>query len=134
MRLRPGAAGLPAALALGLAACAASTDYLEYRPSGSPQAVADRLFTAIRGCWFAEDEKAFADYALEAELASHSNRPRILLVGADDRGGLPRLVVEASREKGRTSVKLFGPLLATPLGPRAQTDVARWSRGSTACA
>lgn len=130
MRLRPYAAGLVATLA----GCAASTDYLEYRPSGSPQVVADRLLTAIRGCWFAEGEDAFSDYALEAELASHSNRPRILLVGAGDRGGLPRLVVEASRERGRTSVKLFGPLLATPLGPRAQADVARWSRGGTGCA
>lgn len=134
MRLRPYAAGLVTVLALGLAGCAASTDYLEYRPSGSPQVVADRLLTAIRGCWFAEGEKAFADYALEAELASHSNRPRILLVGAGDRGGLPRLVIEASRERSRTSVKLFGPLLATSLGPRAQADIARWSRGGTGCA
>ena len=116
-------------IAVLLAGCATSTDYLEYRPKGSPQAVADTLLTSIRTCWFGEGESGFAGYAYEPELASHSNRPRVLIVRASEPGGLPQLIVEASRENRRTSVKLFGPLLATPLGPRIQADIARWTSG-----
>jgi hypothetical protein len=124
----PVAAGL---IALFVSGCATSTDYLEYRPSGSPQRVADTLLSSIRTCWFGESESAFADYAYEPELASHSNRPRILIVRANEPGGLPQLVVEASHEKRRTSVKLFGPLLATPLGPRIQADIDRWTKSGS---
>lgn len=131
MPARLAAAGLAGLL---LSACATSTNYLEYRPKGSPQVVADRLLTSIRACWFAEGEAGFADYAFEPELASHSNRPRILIVRKSEPGGLPQLVVEASRENRRTSVKLFGPLLATPLGPRIRADIDRWSGGQSGCA
>jgi hypothetical protein len=127
----PVAAGL---FALIISGCSTSTDYLEYRPSGSPQRVADTLLSSIRTCWFGEGESAFADYAYEPELASHSNRPRILIVRASEPGGLPQLIVEASRENRRTSVKLFGPLLATPLGPRIQADIDRWTKGNSGCA
>jgi hypothetical protein len=116
-----------------LSGCATSTDYLEYRPKGRPQLVADQLLSAIRKCWFGSSENRFSAYAYEPELASHSNRPRILIVRDDDPGGLPQLVVEASREKGRTSVKLFGPLLATQLGPQIQGDVKRWTEGQSDC-
>ena len=120
--------------ALLVSGCATSTDYIEYRPAGSPQVVADRLLTSIRACWFGEAGNDFAGYAYEPELSSHSNRPRVLIVRANERGGLPKLVVEASLENRRTSVKLFGPLLATTLGSRIRSDIGRWTDGQSGCA
>ncbi len=130
MPLRLATAGI---IAFSLTACATSTDYLEYRPKDRPQIVADRLLSAVRTCWFGDNGNGFSGYAYEPELASHTNRPRILIVRDDEPGGLPRLVIEASREKSRTSVKLFGPLLATPLGPRIQGDIKRWTSGQSDC-
>jgi len=121
-------------LAILLTGCATSTDYLEYRPQDRPQVVADRLLSSIRSCWFGEAEKDFAGLAYEAELSSHSNKPRILVVKADEPGGLPQLIVEASKTRRRTSVKVFGPLLTTPLGPRIRADIDRWTGGRSGCA
>ncbi|HMB46749.1 MAG TPA: hypothetical protein VKN63_00580 [Afifellaceae bacterium] len=132
MRADIATATLTALVAMLLAGCATSTDYLEYRPMGSPQRVADRLLTSIRACWFSQTGGGFSGYALESELASHSNRPRLLIVRENERGGLPQLVVEASRDNRRTSVKLFGPLLMTPLGPRIRADIERWTSGQPA--
>lgn len=113
--------------------CATTTDYLEYRQTDRPQIVAARLLSAISSCWFADDNPDFADYRREAELQSHSNKPRILLVKADEPGGLPQLIIEASKQRRRTSVKLFGPLLTTTLGPKIRSDVERWTAGGTNC-
>ncbi len=121
------------AVTILLSGCATSTDFLEYRPKGSPQLVADRLLSSIKSCWFGDGEGAFAGLAFEAELSSHSNRPRILIVNADEPGGLPQLIVEASKPRRRTSVKLFGPLLAGPLGPRIRADIDRWTDGNPGC-
>ena len=122
-----------AGLALSLAGCATATDYLEFRQTERPQVVAARLLSAVDSCWFGEREDDFSAYRREAELQSHSNKPRILLVKADEPGGLPQLIIEASRERHRTSVKLFGPLLATPLGPSIRSDVDRWTGGKSDC-
>ena len=116
-----------------VAGCATTTDYLEYRHADRPQIVAARLLSAIEACWFSGDDAGFSTYRREAELQSHSNKPRILLVKVGEPGGLPQLIVEASRSGRRTSVKLFGPLLATPLGPKIRSDIGRWTKGNTAC-
>ena len=122
-----------AGLAMALAGCATTTDYLEFRDADRPQVVAARLLTAVDKCWFGERKDAFSAYRREAELQSHSNKPRILLVKADEPGGLPQLIIEASRERRRTSVKLFGPLLTTPLAPEIRADIDRWTGGNTDC-
>lgn len=129
--MRHGFAGV--GLTAVLAGCATTTDYLEFRHAERPQIVAARLLAAVESCWFRENDTAFSAYRREAELQSHSNKPRILLVKASEPGGLPQLVIEASQERRRTSVKLFGPLLATPLGPRIRGDVDRWTGGDTGC-
>ena len=122
-----------AGLAMVLTGCATTTDYLEFRDTDRPQVVAARLLTAVDTCWFGERKDAFAALRREAELQSHSNKPRILLVKADEPGGLPQLIIEASRERRRTSVKLFGPLLTTALGPQIRSDIDRWTGGKTDC-
>ena len=129
MRLRFVGSGL----AMVLTGCATTTDYLEFRDTDRPQVVAARLLAAVDSCWFGQRKNAFSAYRREAELQSHSNKPRILLVKADEPGGLPQLVIEASKERRRTSVKLFGPLLTTPLGPQVRTDIDRWTGGKTDC-
>ena len=121
------------ATALFITSCASTIDYLEFRQTERPQIVAARLLKAVDSCWFGENRDEFSAYRREAELQSHSNRPRILLVKAGEPGGLPQLIIEASRERRRTSVKLFGPLLNTPLGPRIRGDVDRWTGGRTNC-
>ena len=122
-----------AGLAMVLTGCATTTDYLEFRDTDRPQVVAARLLTAVDTCWFGERKDAFAAFRREAELQSHSNKPRILLVKAEEPGGLPQLIIEASRERRRTSVKLFGPLLTTALGPQIRSDIDRWTGGKTGC-
>jgi hypothetical protein len=108
--------------------------YLEYRTREAPVAVAARIATGVRDCWFGERRGAFASLVFAPELDSYSGRPRVLIVPADNPGGLPRLVIEASRDGEATSVKLFGPLLAAAEGGRIARDVERWTKGATACA
>jgi hypothetical protein len=122
-----------------LAACVSSpppqpgTGYLEYRTAEAPAAVAARIAGGVRDCWFGERKQAFASLFFAPELDSYSGRPRVLIVPADSPGGLPRLVIEASREGSATSVKLFGPLLGTAEGAAIARDVERWTQGATAC-
>ena len=130
------AAGCCAAL---LAGCVGSpprqaAGYLEYRTDEEPATVAARIAGSVRDCWFGGRRQAFASLFFAPELDSYSGRPRVLIVPAENPGGLPRLVIEASREGSATSVKLFGPLLATAEGAGISRDVERWTKGATACA
>ena len=111
-----------------------AASYLEYRTREAPVAVAARIAASVRDCWFGERRPAFASLSFAPELDSYSGRPRVLIVPAENPGGLPRLVVEASRDGNATSVKLFGPLLASAEGGTIARDVERWTRGATACA
>ena len=122
---------------LGLAACqskpTATRDYAEYRSGEKPVAVAARIAENIPRCWFSGTRPAFAPYSYAPELTSYSDRPRVLIVPKSDPGGLPKLVIEASSAGGGTSVKLFGPLMASPEAAAINRDVGRWVDGAASC-
>lgn len=123
--------GLVLAAALAAAGCqsAPKKDYLEFSAAGDPTDVASALAKQVGACWFgnaAGQPGRFDGLVYAPELNAYAGRPRILLVPESDPGGLPQLVIEASEAKGATSVKLFGPLLATAGGPGIRADVGRW--------
>lgn len=126
--------GCAAALATTLAACATSApDYLEYAAYQDTNIVATRIAARVGACWFDGGNDAFSRFAYAPELNSFSGKPRILVVPKADPAGLPQLVIEVSKGKRATVVKLFGPLLATAGGTAIQRDVERWADGSTDC-
>jgi hypothetical protein len=123
-----------AALAFLLAACqTAPKDYAEFRSGQDAMTTAARIAENVGACWFSGDRTAFADYSYAPELTSYSNRPRVLIVPADDPAGLPVLIIEASREDRETRVKLFGPLMASAEATPIARDVERWAGGSSGC-
>lgn len=106
--------------------------YLEYRTGSDPVTVMARMASNIEACWF---EKRAGDFqGLIYAPERNSGASRILLVPKDNPGGLPQLIIEATQDKRSTSIKVFGPLLNTNLGPTLQTDVAAWSEGRAGCA
>ncbi len=123
------------AVALLLAGCQSvpKKDYLEFNAASDPTNVASALSERMAECWFATGRADFADFIYAPELNSYAGRPRILVVSRTDPGGLPKLVVEASKAKRGTSVKLFGPLLSTGSGPGISADVGRWVTGQDGC-
>ena len=135
---RIGAARLGALLVLLAAAgCQSkpggSRDYAEFRSNEQPATVAVRISDNAAACWFAGTRPAFAQYSYAPELTSYSNRPRVLVVPKADPGGLPKLVIEASKADAGTSVKLFGPMMASAEAPAISRDVGRWVGGETGC-
>ena len=134
MKRHSSAAAIGAALLL--AACQsrpAPADYVEFRSGDAPSTTASRIAENIGACWFAGGRPAFAAYSYVPELASYSDRPRILIVPESDPTGLPRLVVEASPAEGGSAVKLFGPLMTGAEAQAINRDVARWAGGTTGC-
>ena len=122
------------ALAIALSACATrAPDYLEYAAYQDTDTVANRIAERVGACWFNGGNRTFARFAYAPELNSFSGKPRILIVPKSDPAGLPQLVIEVSKGKHATVVKLFGPLLATAGGTAIQRDVERWADGSTDC-
>jgi hypothetical protein len=120
--------------ALLLAACQSGpTDYLAFQSPQQPVAVASRIADNVGACWFADGRENFAAYSYVPELASHSNRPRVLLVDKSDPTGLPKLVIEAVEEDRGASVRLFGPLMAGADAAAIRDDVERWADGATGC-
>lgn len=91
----------------------------------------EQVAIAAHRCWFASKDPAFKPYRFANELNSMSGQPRFLLVPAKNYGGLPALVVQARAPSAKLEV--FGPLLQEPLGSRVQSDLLRWSTGSTNC-
>ena len=124
-----------AALAAFLGACQteAPKSYLEYSSPQDPVSVSSRISANVGACWFAGKRPEFASFSYAPELISYSGRPRVLIVRKADPTGLPTLVIEASKGQHGTSVKLFGPLLATAEAPVIRTDVQRWVAGGTGC-
>ncbi len=109
------------------------TDYAEFRSSRDPATVAASISDNVAACWFGGTRPAFADLIYVPELTSHSNRPRVLVVAKSDPTGLPKLIVEASAAARGTSVKLFGPLMATAEASAISRDVGRWTGGASGC-
>jgi hypothetical protein len=122
--------------ALFVAACqsAPPKDYVEFRAAQDPVTVAARITESVGACWFGGGRSAFAGYSYAPELTSYSNRPRVLIVPKEEPHGLPKLVVEASRAEGGTSVRVFGPLMGSAEGPAISRDVERWAGGAAGCA
>jgi hypothetical protein len=117
-----------------LAGCqSAPKDYVEIRAPQDPVTVASHIADNIGTCWFSGKRSSFADYSYAPELTSYSNRPRVLIVPKNEPHGLPQLVVEASAAKRGTSVKLFGPMLASGEAAAIHADVARWAGGASGC-
>jgi len=121
-------------LFLALAACTQtgvmSTDDAARQ---SPQAMVVRVAKQAQTCWFAKKDPNFAKYRLASEVNSFSGKPRFLIVPSNNPAGLPKLVVQAERQSGRTELSIFGPLLATPAGPKLNSSLRSWARGSTRC-
>ena len=121
-------------LATTLAACTTrAPDYLEYAAHQDTNTVAARIAERVGACWFTGGNRSFSRFAYAPELNSFSGRPRILVVPKADPAGLPQLVIEVSKGKLATVVKLFGPLLASRHGTAIQRDVERWADGGTEC-
>ena len=117
-----------------LAACQSGpADYLAFQSPQRPVPVASRIAENVGACWFGDGREAFADYSYVPELASHSNRPRVLIVDKADPTGLPKLVIEAVEEERGASVRLFGPLMASAEAAAIRRDVERWADGATGC-
>jgi hypothetical protein len=130
------ALGAACVLAVFLGAC--QTDekpkgYLEFESPQDPVAVSGRIAENVGACWFRQNRTAFAGYSYTPELTSYSGRPRVLIVSASDPTGLPKLVIEATKNDRGTSVKLFGPMLGGANAPGIMRDVQRWTAGATDC-
>ena len=127
--------GRCAALAvLLLAGCqTAPTDYLAFEARREPVNVAAGIAENVGACWFGGGRPAFAELSYAPELASYSNRPRVLIVQKADPTGLPLLVIEAVEADRGASVKLFGPLMASAEAPAIRRDVERWAGGASGC-
>ena len=125
-----------AAVASFLAACQTApgpADYLGFRSDRDPASIAASISDNVAACWFGGGRPAFADLIYVPELSSHSNRPRVLVVDKSDPTGLPKLIIEASAAARGSSVKLFGPLMATAEAAAISRDVNRWTAGASGC-
>ena len=108
-------------------------DFAEFRSSQDPATIASHIADNVRACWFPGGRPAFAEFSYAPELNSYAGRPRILIVEKSHPGGLPKLVIEATQAERGTSVKLFGPLMASAEAPAISRDVQRWAGGSAGC-
>ena len=122
-------------LLCGLAAACQSTPNgpgnFSLASSDAALPVMERIALTARECWFRSGDPQFAEFRMAPELVSFSGRPRILLVPRNNPNGLPLAVIEATGTN--TTINVYGPALARPVGNRIRTDVARWSAGPTAC-
>ena len=102
-------------------------------PKPGARFIGQVLAENVRACWFGGARPAFADFSYAPELNSYAGRPRVLIVEKSDPGGLPKLVIEASKAERGASVKLFGPLMAGGEAPAISRDVERWAGGAAGC-
>ena len=118
---------------LGLLAGCQNTDGLApvtARDNSAAIAVLQRVNAGAQDCWRKDPE--FRAYRFIPELDTRMGKPRILVVEAKAAQGLPKLVIEAEGRPPRISQ--YGPLAQTPLYPRIEADVSRWSGGGSGCA
>jgi hypothetical protein len=121
------------AAALLVAACQTTQQgYVLLHAGQAPLDVAENIANKVGTCWFKRGSSAFKGLSYAPELSS-PDRPRVLIVKADDPGGLPQLVIEAVKAKRGTDIRLFGPLMATDKASRIRRDVAFWAGGGHSC-
>lgn len=77
-------------------------------------------------CWLKDSE--FAGYGIVPELDTTST-PRVLIIPRGKPQALPKAVIVASAN----SAQFYGPLSASPLAGRINSDIARWASGATGC-
>jgi len=99
----------------------------------TPQSTMVHVAKRIQACWFKNGNAAFKPYRMAAEVNSFSGKPRVLIVPKNRPGGLPKLVVQAERVNGITTVSTFGPLLQSSGGARLESSVRHWARGNSSC-
>ena len=132
----PGAAAAVGLTAVLLASCQSrgpARDYAEFPSNQDAVTTASGITDQMRQCWFGDARGAFAAYSYAPELNSFSGRPRVLVVEKTDPTGLPKLVVEATSSERGSSVKLFGPLMASAEAVSISRDIERWAGGATGC-
>jgi hypothetical protein len=122
-----------AAAALLVAACQTTPQgYVLLHAGQAPLDAAENIANKVGTCWFKNGGGAFEGFSYAPELSS-PDRPRVLIVNADDPGGLPQLVIEAVKAKRGTDIRLFGPLMETDQASRIRRDVAFWAGGGRNC-
>lgn len=77
-------------------------------------------------CWLKDAD--FKAYGIVPELDT-SGTPRLLVIPRGKPQSLPQAVIVASTG----SAQFYGPLHASPLGPRIQADISRWASGGAGC-
>ena len=119
-----------ATIAAGLSACQSSGggDTTSVAVSDQAYGLSVRLADTIGRCWFAPGQTLFPGYVYSPER--NADVSRILIVSKNDPTGLPALVVQPTSGNSAT---IYGPLAQSANGPRIQSDVARWVKGSTSC-
>jgi hypothetical protein len=120
-----------ASLLLAVAACQSKTAAPSSSGKSASLRAMETVAIAAHKCWFASKDPAFKRYRMANELNSFSGTPRFLLVPANDYGGKPLLVVQATGNSSRVDV--FGPLMGEPLGQRIGGDIGRWAAGNNDC-
>jgi len=89
-------------------------------------ATLQKINTQAHACWLKDSD--FKDFGIIPELDTTST-PRLLVIPRGKPQSLPKAVIVASADKAQ----FYGPLSATPLASRINTDISRWASGSSGC-
>jgi len=85
-----------------------------------------KVNSQAHACWL--KDSAFADYGIVPELDTTST-PRLLLIPRGKPQALPRAVIVASAG----TAQFYGPLSASPMADRINSDISRWASGGSGC-
>jgi len=89
-------------------------------------ATLQRVNTQAHACWLKDTE--FAEYGIIPELDTTST-PRLLIIPRGKPQALPKAVIVASAG----NAQFYGPLSASPMAGRINSDISRWASGGTGC-
>jgi len=119
-----------AALIVGLAAFTPPAAMAQ--TTEAAYALANRLGSAMKRCWFMGGDPMFGDYVAAAE-PNATGGPRILVVQRNAPDGRPALVVEILGGGAKPKVNVYGPLATDAAGDRIARDLRRWLDGGDGC-
>lgn len=85
-----------------------------------------RVNAQAHACWLKDGD--FKAYGIVPELDTTST-PRLLIIPRGKPQSLPQAVIVASAG----NAQFYGPLSASPLAPRINSDISRWASGGTGC-